>query len=512
MNHLLMNHLLCEVEGLEHDLEHSIRDLERFMCEKEDDFAATVRERIEAGRRRRDTYHLRTVYHRFLGTSSDAAEEKEQNKADETRKMAKTSLAQALSELQAAPANGETIEEICLAFDADRDGRIDFDEFAAAALRLSPIEAWCKQIPWWHAIADAIPPLAHSDQPLRAVALLTDAQIDVICAEAQKSIRSELRTRALELSSAMKKRERMTNAAPAGAKFATFKASAGSPEDFHNGLSDRVGAPIGKFMQAMRLEHCVSYGHDISFTTPNYHITATPEKEWGIVVLGEPPAQQDMGHGRTILDLALDKHWAAPDGQVLSENHDPTGAAEERICEARKLVTDARLQRAEVAAVILYTGPMFDLINCLLRRFPTDRFDKYRDGSNLLPTTIAVLASAVQKIARIARIPEGTTFYRGLSRRMQLPDAFSRFDEQGRRGFAEWGFLSTTCDKDVALTYSYSGEGQADATAPIPMVLKISSSAVDRGASIRVFSQYPTARPPPHLPVSFYFLRPARFF
>ena len=138
----------------------------------------------------------------------------------------------------------------------------------------------------------------------------------------------------------------------------------------------------------------------------------------------------------------------------------------------------------------------FDLLNALLRRFPEDRFRKYSNGSNLYSTTIAVLASAIQKISRVAIIPEGTIFYRGLSRRMELPDAFFRADSMGRRGYAEWGFLSTTSNKEVALTYSYSGGGEADATAPIPIVIKISSSAVDRGASIHVFSQYPTVRRP----------------
>ena len=112
-------------------------------------------------------------------------------------------------------------------------------------------------------------------------------------------------------------------------------------------------------MQAMSLEHCASYGHDISFTTPNYQITTTPKKEWGIVALGESPAQEDMRHGRTILDLALPHHWVAPDELVLSETDDPTGAAaEERMRSAKALVKDAGLQRSEVAAVILYTGPM----------------------------------------------------------------------------------------------------------------------------------------------------------
>ena len=106
----------------------------------------------------------------------------------------------------------------------------------------------------------------------------------------------------------------------------------------------------------MYLEHCVQYGFNLPFTTPNYQITTTSKKEWAIVVQGEQPAPEDRRHGRTILDLALARHWAAPDYLVLSETNSPTGAA--RDAAARALVTSAGLQRVEVAAVILYTGPM----------------------------------------------------------------------------------------------------------------------------------------------------------
>ena len=112
-------------------------------------------------------------------------------------------------------------------------------------------------------------------------------------------------------------------------------------------------------MQAMRLEHCVRYGHDVPFTPPNYLITTTPEEEWGIVVDGKQPAQEHMGHNRTILGLAQAIYWVDPDDLVLREMDDPAGAApEERMRAARALITKAGLQRGEVVAVILYTGPM----------------------------------------------------------------------------------------------------------------------------------------------------------
>ena len=103
----------------------------------------------------------------------------------------------------------------------------------------------------------------------------------------------------------------------------------------------------------------------------------------------------------------------------------------------------------------------------------------------------------MQKIARISVISEGTVFYRGLNRRMELPDCFFHPDPQGRRGYAEWGFLSTTQDKEIAL--SYSGVRDGGRRQQTPMVMVMAASAVDRGAAIHVtiFSQYPkvTASP-----------------
>ncbi len=54
-------------------------------------------------------------------------------------------------------------------------------------------------------------------------------------------------------------------------------------------------------------------------------------------------------------------------------------------------------------------------------------------------TTIFVLVSAVQKLARVERIPEGLNLYRGLGGSTEMPQGFFRADENGCRGFVEWG-------------------------------------------------------------------------
>jgi hypothetical protein len=123
----------------------------------------------------------------------------------------------------------------------------------------------------------------------------------------------------------------------------------------------------------------------------------------------------------------------------------------------------------------------------ILRRFPADVLAQFENGdSNLFPTTIHVLVSAVMKLARHVRIPEGRLLYRGLGGTLELPDSFFKADALGRSGFCEWSFMSITEDKKVALQYSGAGD-----RLPAPTVMVMCTSAVDRGACIREYSQHP---------------------
>ncbi len=78
-------------------------------------------------------------------------------------------------------------------------------------------------------------------------------------------------------------------------------------------------------------------------------------------------------------------------------------------------------------------------------------FGKFRAGGNLYATTIHILVSAVVKIARVMKLPSGLELFRGLGGLMALPDSFFRADSNGCRGFMEWGFLSTTSNKTIAI-------------------------------------------------------------
>jgi hypothetical protein len=123
--------------------------------------------------------------------------------------------------------------------------------------------------------------------------------------------------------------------------------------------------------------------------------------------------------------------------------------------------------------------------NAILRRFPADLHQRFKAAGNYFPTTIFVLASAVQKLARATRLPPATTLYRGVRDDASLPELFYKCDRRGCSGFTELAFMSTTTNMAVALSYSRRAGSELSG-----VVLAMHAGAVDRGASVREFSQF----------------------
>ena len=82
-----------------------------------------------------------------------------------------------------------------------------------------------------------------------------------------------------------------------------------------------------------------------------------------------------------------------------------------------------------------------------------------KESGNLYVTTICVLVSGIQKIARSMKLSEGTRLFRGLGGLMDLPKEFFTADARGCKGFLEWGFMSTTSDEQVCVEDARGGEG-----------------------------------------------------
>lgn len=264
-------------------------------------------------------------------------------------------------------------------------------------------------------------------------------------------------------------------------KFSIRTMATGSIDDFHIGLRDRIGSPNLDFFKAMRAEHMTRGGHNFTFITRNYELTTQACREW-LYVVGdengnriEPPASS-MGSGRVIhsIDMLLQK----------------------------PLAQAAKLIREEMIAIVMYTGPAFVLYNAVLRQFPHDIYTVFKDADNLFPTTIFVLVSAVNKLSRCMNIPPSTLLYRGLGGTLEFPDRFSQPDHKcmtpNALGFLEYGFMSTTANKSIAVQYSGVQQGTPKAT-----ILQIRPNTVDRGADISQFSQYPLEREFLFAPYSF---------
>jgi ankyrin repeat protein len=252
---------------------------------------------------------------------------------------------------------------------------------------------------------------------------------------------------------------------------------------FFSHWTHHTGAGLASldFFNAMRMEHVTRAGSDFVFVSGNYKLQTKACDEWRYVVGDEngrrltPPASV-MGHGRVI----------HPIDELLQKD----------------LAKKAKLTREEMIAIVMYTGPCFVLYNAVLRQFPADIYSVFKDGDNLFSTTIFVLVSAVNKLSRCMNIPPGTLLYRGLGGTLEFPDRFTRADPScatpNALGFLEYGFMSTTADKSVAMQYSGVKEGK-----PRAGILQISPNSVDRGADISEFSQYPAEREFLFVPYSF---------
>ena len=112
--------------------------------------------------------------------------------------------------------------------------------------------------------------------------------------------------------------------------------------------------------------------------------------------------------------------------------------------------------------------PSLQVYNLILRRYPLKEYEAFRSGGNLFPTTIAALASAVTKIARVTKLPPGLLLYRGLGGLMDMPEAFFKADDNGCRGYTEYGFMSSTSNKETALQYSGAKENRPKPTVSPP--------------------------------------------
>ena len=227
------------------------------------------------------------------------------------------------------------------------------------------------------------------------------------------------------------------------------QAMCGEIRDFHTTLTDRVGWPNLDFLKGMTDEH----ERGATFYEKDSGKTICPKEEFDNVKFARD-FDYDPRAGNMRIIPNIDELW---NGQTSK---------------------DAKLSRDEVVATILYTGPMFHAYNEALRGNSS--------SDNKYATTIFLLGSAITKLTKVQRVPRGIRLYRGYGGDLEFPGHFYKPDAHGCQGITEFGFLSTTESKKIAIQYSGAKKGRR-----IPMIIEIEVGSVDRGANIRKFSQYP---------------------
>ena len=100
-----------------------------------------------------------------------------------------------------------------------------------------------------------------------------------------------------------------------------------------NVLHRSAGSCIPRFEEAMRAEHCTLGGSEVRFSTLNYtKIESWPKREWEIVMHEASCTKDEMRFNRRV--------------PIISD------------LLQLPLAKEARLSKAEIIAIVLYTGPM----------------------------------------------------------------------------------------------------------------------------------------------------------
>ena len=406
---------------------------------------------------------------------------------------------------QHALAHGDAeVERIMERVDANKDGEIDFGEFRALARANWDLEKVLGSKRLERVFASVFP-VGTTPQHLGAMDSKQLSSIFDLSKPAMVKLLVDLAAQVVAVGTAQD--------AAGGSKF-TGELRGGSLEDFYQGVTGVCGPPDADIEKGMREEHTARPDSKEEFTTPNYGITTTPHTEWKLMFEGGSGSVKVQGkedsvsvtstrgcckNGKPQADLRVLRpiaHYGdfGEDGRLkdtcLRDSDTPI----------QRRVKEGRLRRCDVFALILYTGPMYVLLNAILRgfgfcgavaagiEFASDEFwvqwkavdinAWLKRSGHKFTNTIHALASAIKKLQGLAAHEPSTRLYRGL-------DGLDLAAFAASSGFTDKAFMSMTKDMGIAQQYSGVHKGL------VGTVLCIETSTTNNGAVIVKFSQYP---------------------
>lgn len=261
---------------------------------------------------------------------------------------------------------------------------------------------------------------------------------------------------------------------------------------YEAGLEALIGPPDTQVWQGMRKEHLAASDSDVPFLARNYGTTTTPRYEWHFVTNPEagleecglsawPSETRNMDAAGATPRKPRSLDGLEPDRQLVNSRLQAMGVAP--------------LLKEELVALRLYLGPMYMKCQAALRvtiahqpgqEFRVKMFEDLNRG-NAYTNTIHAVSSGVVRLSKLRRA--SSVLYSGLANGI-LPESFWRAPGLGGpRGGTEIGFLGTTPDLDVAMTYA-----TCNGNAKRGHLLTIHSGALDAGAEVDWLSQYPHER------------------
>mmetsp|Transcript_3500 Transcript_3500/g.7457 ORF Transcript_3500/g.7457 Transcript_3500/m.7457 type:complete len:1156 (+) Transcript_3500:3-3470(+) len=254
----------------------------------------------------------------------------------------------------------------------------------------------------------------------------------------------------------------------------------GEMSDLYGGIDQLVGPRAdGDVAAAVKKEHTECADSDETFTTSNYKVETTSRTEYEFVH-SENGAQQRWPEERCPTMAPDKKRKHKPPSKIKAEM--------EKINEKlEKTNAAARLVLPEVLCARLYTGPLYEKYNAVLRGLPrkVDFFEKKFNQlckGNRYTNTLHAINSV---LVTLGRITEATPLYFGVSDH-NLSKDFTKPDKYMIAGGIEFGFRSATVDKNVAL--GYLGKKKPG------ILFKMEQGMLDRGACVDWASQYPYER------------------
>ena len=138
----------------------------------------------------------------------------------------------------------EEIGNLFLSTDSNGDGGINFQEFLRSVQMPSTTEQWVGTLPLAQVVSDVIADVRsfESQGPLRKVSQITPTELDVLCDAMRAGLKRLLAKHVSSLKASFEEMDkRVANNAVSTTKFQVSNMSVGNANDFHNGLSSRIG-------------------------------------------------------------------------------------------------------------------------------------------------------------------------------------------------------------------------------------------------------------------------------